>query len=221
MPTYAFYLWAQGARTDLESCHRILRTTLSLLPCFERHFGSTIRYHRGFSVYLQELQSNTEPRPHTNLTLILGPPGTGKTMLSMTLYSAVGPAFFLSPPHCWWDGYRPSFHKVIVLDEFFGQISPSFLNRIVSHSPLTVNQKGVRGIGFRACELIIVSNISPLQWWIHTRVPISSLLRRIKRLIVMIDPYPSPYRTDIFSTNSDSLVCPLIDDAIHSFTDTY
>ncbi len=162
-------------------------------------------------------------RPRTSLTLILGPAGSGKTSLAITLAQSSEVSYWLSPPHTWWDGYDPRLHSTVVFDEFFGQVAPSYVNRLVSPSPVTVNQKGVRALPFRSAHLIIVSNVSPLDWWNNTRVPIASLLRRITRLIVIFDPFPSSSELDcdILSSNNDSQVCPLIKAAIDFYTDHF
>lgn len=178
---------SQGQRTDLEHCRYLLQRHMSILPCFENHFGTTARYHRGFRLYIRELLLS-KPRLHrTHLTILLGPPNTGKSTWVRCNYNT-DEVYYLDPPHTWWSGYRPRRHKIVVFDEFAGQVSPTMLNRLSDTGPVSVNPKCTEMIPFLATELIVISNISPLDWWNNTRVPIESLLRRIDRVIFFEEP---------------------------------
>jgi len=106
-----------GRRSDILEACETLHSTRSLLEVAEKHMGTYIKMHKGLESWLN-VTSPPIPltRPMT-LTLIWGPPGTGKTTLAMSLASPAGePLFSVTPgPHCW-DQYNGE--KALIMDEF-------------------------------------------------------------------------------------------------------
>lgn len=89
---------------------------------------------------------------------IYGPPNTGKT----TLLNQWDSNFcFQAPDNNDWSGFEPKFHKVIIFDEFHGQVPLSTLLKLMQGSKTRLNTKG----GSIDCDvnlsMIFLSNIPP------------------------------------------------------------
>ncbi len=174
----------QGARTDVDR-YETLRSLCDiggLLAVAEEEFGLFLRFHSGLSRY-HTLNLQSAPRQHrTELHVVLGSPGTGKTYwvneqtLPLTTY-------WKEPNDNWWDGYRPELHSTVVIDEFLGQTPLSSLNRLIGSVPASVRSKG-SSHQFRCEKLYLISNLRVGEWYRNLRTPLDSLYRRMDAVTV-------------------------------------
>lgn len=150
----------QGSRSDLLEVQGRLDAGESMSSIAENHFGSFVRYHRGFSAY--KLLRCAKRTWQTQCICIVGPPGCGKTHLVAEMYPE---AFWVSQPNggtLWFDGYDGQ--ETVVFDEFYGWVQRSLMQRLIDRSPLTVPVKGAM-VPFLCKTLIMISNQHPNRWW--------------------------------------------------------
>lgn len=89
---------------------------------------------------------------------IYGPPNVGKT----TLLTQWDTRFtFHAPDNNDWNGFNCEFHKIIIFDEFHGQIPLSTLLKLMQGSPTRLNTKGSSVDCFINLPMLFLSNISP------------------------------------------------------------
>ncbi len=181
---------AQGARKDLRRYDRLkdlLKTGCSLLDVAEEDFHSFLRFGRGLQNYQAMLESmpRDSPRARTRLTIVLGHPGRGK---NTRVRNAFPKAYWTDSGDKWFDGYIPSIHDTIVLDEFVGQTRITKMNQWLGVDPTRVETKG-GSQSFLAQDLVLMSNLSPMQWWTNTRVPLETIFRRIDTIVVFKEKF--------------------------------
>ncbi len=168
----------QGYRSDIDVYDEVrdLLHSEGLTAVSNSHFDFFLRHHGGLRAYQgMRLQALTRTE-RTRLRVVLGPPGTGKTVLMEG--ELANCAYWKEPNHMWWDGYDPQVHTHVVIDEFVGQIPLTSLNRLLGSSPTSVKIHGGM-IPFLAKEIVIISNLRPQDWWRNIRIPLASLFRRI------------------------------------------
>lgn len=125
----------QGMRTDMDHCKALLDEGNDLGSVFEHHFGNAVRYHAGFSKYI-EMKQQAEPPVMREVVVKVywGVPGTGKSFgayeFDFNLYNKpLGEG-----ESKWWDDYTGQ--TTLLLDDFTGQISIQvlrFLNCALFH----------------------------------------------------------------------------------------
>lgn len=87
----------------------------------------------------------------------------------------------------WFDGYDPTVHKVLLLDEFKGQVPLQVLLQMLDKYPLQVDIKGGR-VNFLFNKIYIVSNYHPRDWYINMEIEKQQpLIRRIKDKLTYFD----------------------------------
>lgn len=147
----------QGSRSDLLLVQAALDRGDDDATVAESYFATWCRYRESFNVY-RGLRAPEREWP-MEVIVICGPPGSGKSSLARSLASD---AYWWPGAGEWFDGYRGQ--RTIVLDEFAGGLSWSFLLRLLDRYPLQVQVKG----GFRpmvAQSVIITSNKKPEDWY--------------------------------------------------------
>jgi len=162
-----------GTRTDLLHVKEMLDNGASLSDVANEHFGDFLRYGRGMREYLQV---NRKPRNwQTTLIVYFGPPGTGKTQ--RCVQEAGEDAYWLPQPHngggVWFDGYDGQ--ENVVIDEFYGWIPRSLMQRMICSAPLLVQTKGGM-VPFLAKRIWITSNQKPSEWW---KIGLGAMERRM------------------------------------------
>jgi len=104
----------QGMRNDLVSIKRKLDGGMPMVDVAEEHFGSFIRYNRGFYIY-EAMQRKKRRKICKNFKCvwIVGPAGSGKTEY---IYEKYGMDFYQKPNNKWWDAYDGE--DVVVWDDY-------------------------------------------------------------------------------------------------------
>lgn len=168
----------QGSRSDLMQVKELLDNNNPMSVIADLHFGSFIRYNRGFAEYLS--LKGCRRQWQTECILLIGPTGGGKT----TWLSNMCPgAYWKQPSTHWWDGYQGE--EVVILDEYSGWLPYSDLLRLLDGSPLQVQRKGAQS-NFLAKWVFIVSNKPINRWYkedVFFRHSGEALLRRITRVM--------------------------------------
>jgi len=146
---------------------------------WDKHFSAMARYSNAFKQY--QLTSQVGERRQPYIVCYWGEPGCGKSMKAKEMADKNGGAFWYSSyASNWWDGYNPSQHNVVVLDDFKGNIPHKMLLRMLDRYPLQVEVKGST-IAFNPAVIIITSNHPPNQWYFEDNVNYDHgpLLRRL------------------------------------------
>lgn len=163
-----------GARSDLVEVKALLDNGTGMREIADSHFGSYIRYNRGFEKYRQLKQS--QRTWVTETTVYFGPPGTGKTRRAL---AEAGPdAYWLTKPNsnrAFWDGYDGQ--ENIVIDEFYGWLPINFMKRLCDRYPMQVETKG-SAVPFLGKKIWITSNSAPESWW--PKVGLGAMARRLR-----------------------------------------
>lgn len=115
-----------------------------------------------------------------------GRSGAGKTRDALELSGGPDCTFIVSRPDSgrplWWDGYHPTTHVSIILDDFYGWIPWSYLLQLLDRYHFSVEVKGGK-LPFNSPNIFITSNQHPEKW--YKTIPnddMTPLLRRIDEI---------------------------------------
>ena len=127
----------------------------------------------------------SELRSHRQFIVLWGDPGTGKSFAAREY----DPGAFWKQPSKWWCGYDGQ--GTVVLDDFYGWLTPDTVCRLADIYPLTVERKGGQ-CDFMAHTLIATSNKHWDNWW-HDEIiekQRGAIKRRITLCLNFIGFYP-------------------------------
>lgn len=173
----------QGQRVDLETFRDAILTgksNLDLVMEFPREYFA---YQRVIDTVRTANYSARTEKP--TVIVYWGGSGTGKTR---TCFDFLGPdrTYVVSKPDngrpLWWDGYNPTRHGAILIDDFYGWLPWSFLLQLLDRYPFQVEVKGGK-IHFNSKNIFITSNTEPKTW--YKNIPnddMTPLLRRIDEI---------------------------------------
>lgn len=137
----------QGKRTDLEHVSEMIlsQSGTSIHSVATEYPSSYIRYFKGINALKNVSDSNRAYRfEKPYVEYIFGPTGVGKTkrVYDLCLDYINKNLFYklLGSKGKWWDGYDTQ--KIILIDEFYGQIPISKINSYLDGYPLQVEIKG-------------------------------------------------------------------------------
>lgn len=171
----------QGSRSDLTEVKRLLDERCPDGDIADAHFGTFVRYWRGFNEYkrVKGLAPQRDPEVDPTVFVLWGPTGTGKTRDAAATFPDA--YWFMkptlnSPP--WMDGYRGQ--SVVILDEFYGWLPFDLLLRLLDRYPLQMPVKG-SSVQVVAHTFVITSNRPPNEWYKNV-IDISPLMRRLTHI---------------------------------------
>lgn len=169
---------AQGKRTDLEeACEIVKKHGMKRLA--EEMPTMVVKYSRGFD-RLRELLDTQVRDFKTEVTVLIGPPETGKSRYVAETESSLYWLPRSEKKTGWWDGYDAQ--DSVIIDDFYGWLSYDFMLRLLDRYPLQVEVKG--GMRqFRSKRIYITSNKSIEEWYPNVKDK-TALLRRIEFVFV-------------------------------------
>ena len=131
------------------------------------HAQNFMQNPRGTEAILQAVEKKMFNQFRTvTVFTYYGESGTGKTLEAV--YNAGDPLSYFRMPvpkgDVWWDGYDPSIHKVLILDEYNGWMQLNMLKQVLDGYPLRIEIKG--GQTYAAWTTVyITSNTRPHDWY--------------------------------------------------------
>lgn len=151
----------QGERTDWARLKDDLDEGHSQLQISDNHFRLWINHRSGIEAY-QRLHEQANKKDYvTELHVICGTAGTGKSHLAHQLANDGGSTFEHDGGK-WWCDYAG--HRVVVMDEFRGTIPFRLLLKLADKYPCSLETKGGK-VEWRAKALFITSNVRPELWY--------------------------------------------------------
>jgi len=172
------------------------------------HFGSWVRYHRGFREYKRMRQLERARDWPMEIICYIGPSGTGKSRAAREAY----PDAYWGPKGKWWDGYCGQ--ETVVVDEMYGhRFGFSDLLQLLDRYPYQVETKG--GVTqFVSRRLVFTSNQHPQDWYNAERThqgdwgqnPLNRRLREYGKIIFTGEVHASAggrARTSLWNTERE------------------
>lgn len=152
---------------------------------WKKHFGHMCRYNQAFARY--HFANSLGQREQPRIFCYWGEPGCGKSERARAICKNNGGGYWWNSNNaCWFDGYEPMNHPVVVFDDFKGNLPYSLLLRLLDRYPLQVEKKGSM-VAFNPKIIVITSNEPPNRWYFQkpedANHDCSALLRRLQ------DPY--------------------------------
>jgi len=175
-----------GKRTDLDKLHSRLKENerLSLQSYATEFFSLFARYPDLSERYYDATLPPRDPETPFRTWLLIGPPGTGKSRLSLHLAKLCGGGEpFRHSNIKWFDGYRGE--RTVIFDDFCGSsLSFSIFKRVLDRYPFRVELKGTTR-EMVATNFIITTNQEPSSWWKEevTGSDKSAIFRRIGKVL--------------------------------------
>jgi len=181
---------AQGQRGDLTAlASEVFSGTASVADVLEDQPHAFHVYGRTL-VAIEDLRLSRMTRgpwAPPSVTWLWGPTGTGKSRLAWESAAASGEPLYhhTSMDKGWWDLYVGQ--KIVLFDDFRGQIPFNELLRLLDGYPVNVPRRGRAPVPFMAREIWITSSKEPKDVYSSesVRENIDQLLRRITTLTHM------------------------------------
>lgn len=171
-----------GKRNDVELIHEEIKAGKTNFELWEEHFSTMARIHKAVDRYRMESAPQRDPSTPPEVTVIIGPTGSGKTKY----ISDKEPLLYWKQQSKWWDQYRQE--PAVILDEFKGWLPFTELLRLLDRYPIQVEQKGSQ-MQFNSPRIYLTSNYHPEDWY-KNREYLPALYRRITHLYWLDDDEP-------------------------------
>lgn len=157
----------QGSRNDIKKvCDKIIKNEPVKKIALE-HPVEYIKYHRGFekleqivkeNQYIDERESFRKIKVH----IIWGDAGTGKTRHIIDKHGKNVYKLDIIGDKIWWDGYHGQ--KILLLDDYYGEIPFAYLLKILDGYPIRLDIKGSHTYA-NWTKIYITSNKKPKLWY--------------------------------------------------------
>jgi len=176
----------QGNRTDLENAAMAVAQGGFVALNKPEFYTTVVKYGRG----LRELSSLLAPKRNfkTEVVVLIGKPGTGKSALASQFPNPI-----VAPKpngsSYWFDGYEPSLHDTIILDDYRGNYPLDFFLELTDRYQLTLPIKGGQ-VQMRAKYLVITSNRKYTEWYPKVYVKYPDQLAAVDRRIDTVVYFP-------------------------------
>jgi len=174
-PYQAGVIPTQGHRTDIQKLKEAIDSGQSTKEIWQNEFQTMLKYHSSVAKYRLAISSPRDPSIVPKIYLWIGPSRTGKSFSCPK-----PPEAYWHSGGGWWDGYAGE--KIVVFDEFYGQLPYHTMLRILDRHPITVESKG-SSHHLAACEFWFTSNTRYQDWWKPAQekgLDITSFLERIR-----------------------------------------
>lgn len=154
----------QGKRKDLDEIREAILNGRSDLEIAEMNFSAFCRYHKSFKMFRSMVSQDRHFK--TYVSVFWGRPGAGKTRRVYELEDRNN-VFDVPRPNggnVWFDGYEPTRHSAILLDDFYGWIPLHFMLKLMDRYPMQVPVKGSY-VNFNSKKIYITSNTAWDTWY--------------------------------------------------------
>lgn len=182
----------QGTRSDLATIANMISTgTLTYMNIREEAPAKYCQYRNGLRDLLaHSAKKRSRNFRHVNVTILVGPPGCGKTRYASTVSNDW---FKLDPgsngTNVWFDGYEGE--SVLIIDDFYGWIKWTMLLEMLDGYQFRAPIKGSFTYA-QWTQVLITSNSWPSTWYnFGNHIEWGALKRRVTR-VVMWDHNPEP-----------------------------
>lgn len=178
---------SQGKRNDLSGVYDMIKDGAKLPDIVREHSETYMRYHAGIDrVLSMESQERASGGfRDIEVIVVIGPPGSGKTKWVYDNY-AFGDIYSLTlgGTKVWWDGYHG--HKVVLIDDFAGNLPYRYLLRVTDRYPMQVEVKG-GSVYLENTVVVFTSNLHWSDWYskVEERKDIRALQRRISKVLIV------------------------------------
>ncbi len=156
----------QGARNDIIALRDAIRGADSIRDLLDdnANVSSFARYGRfAERVWAAHEEKLAEPWRTVHVSVYWGKSGAGKTKKALEYYEGAKPYIFSAGGDKeWWDGYNGQ--KTIVIDEFYGQLRPCRMQRLLDGHMCRLEIKGGHCYA-RWTKVFITSNTHPDCWY--------------------------------------------------------
>ena len=175
-------LGKQGQRTEIEEIKKRIIDGWSLDKIIAAYPLCYCKFHAGIDKMFVALQPR-RARIYPRVLVLYGETGTGKSRMAHELCESLEENYFQKDPSMdkWWSGY--SNQKVMMIEEFTGNIPLKTFLQLLDCYPLQVQTKG-SSCKVQATTIVICSSIPPWEWYQnmdHAEGKIAQLQRRICR----------------------------------------
>lgn len=174
---------APGTRTDLRELVERARACKRLSTIANEFPEMFIRYGRGIQTWATTSELLGEREWRTNVTVICGPPGTGKSRMAFDKGSIIGRIYY-KPNGEWWDGYDGQ--ETVIFDDFYGNYPFHDLLKVCDRYPHRVPIKG-GFTQFLAKEIFFTSNRIIHSWYNWEKVGEAQALYRRCTTYIWLD----------------------------------
>lgn len=169
---------SQGARSDLSGIKEKLDTGATLAEVASQDFSTWAKYRGAFREYKMLV---TKPRNFKSVVYVVcGETGVGKSRWAADKW----PNAYWKSHGQWWDSYDGQ--EVVIIDEFYGWLTYSFMLRLLDRYPLLVEVKG-GSVPFVSKVVVIISNKDPAEWYDSKKCLWAPLERRIDKWFEMVE----------------------------------
>lgn len=151
---------SQGKRTDVLTLKRKLDEGGNLEDCFEEDFGTTTKIYKALEKYQDVKKRKMHRTEMTKGLWLYGPTGTGKSHQAFKDFDP-DTHYVWKDDKGWWDAYDG--HKVVIMNDFRGQIPYGEMLNLVDKWPYSVSRRGREPTPFLAERVVVTSSLHPEQ----------------------------------------------------------